>query len=915
MTEQKVRFYRSCVRRPRRKGENMDDQRMNTINQEQEAVDVQDRKAASEERQEMQKNHKRHEKRPRISKKRAKGGTVFLHFLQHVSLVVAVVMIAMVVAGSYVAVDTRNGKKVYSLSGEDRNSSFEDSDLFNSLLGNSISDIICYGVIRGQMETDGRYDPGKEIDVTAFANRYNGVTPEYITARYYLDDLIKWSQAGFEGEEVYMSGSEVDRFLSRTRIVTQVDLKDYTGGAVSYLNSDLSSSTRVVDVSGNILDSEDIGREDASASILKNRYHTVDGKNIEDHVFSWDEYYALCDNVRTAATDLAINYEEYLKYRNYYDSGSSNIVYFITRTIGEDTQVFTNMDVKASTAAGLKKEFEEKSNCRKYLFYDARNAKFETNTRIEESTLRYILNGFDYAYPEDTQVMIGVADAYPVRDCFYQARESFGNYMPYLWQYVAVGGFCVLIYLFLLIALTMKEGQVRRKETGEAMVYLNSEDYIPTEVMILAAAAVFSGLFYGTSQIVNTFWQSMDNVFMIIVAGVVSLIISLMFSFFYYSFVRRIKARILWRGSLLRRFSRFLKKTVLYGYDHSNIILRTWVPFGIFVVLNLGGTFLLAAVHENRREGLFTVGLLVLVLLDGAVGYMLYRSSLAKQKILDGIRLIREGNLSHKVSEEGMYGDDLELARAVNSIGESVRTAVETSMKDERLKADLITNVSHDIKTPLTSIINYVDLLKRQNVKEPKVTEYIQVLDAKSQRLKQLTDDLVEASKISSGNIILQWEKINLVELLNQTIGEFSEKFEEKALYPVFRAPKVSVYIEADSRRIWRVIENLFNNIFKYALEGTRVYIDLEFTEQEEVKLVVLSVKNISAQPLKVSPEELTERFIRGDESRTTEGSGLGLSIAKNLTEVQRGKFEIIMDGDLFKVNLTFPLLEESNTL
>ncbi len=324
---------------------------------------------------------------------------------------------------------------------------------------------------------------------------------------------------------------------------------------------------------------------------------------------------------------------------------------------------------------------------------------------------------------------------------------------------------------------------------------------------------------------------------------------------------------------------------------------------------------MLAAVHENRREGLFTVGLLVLVLLDGAVGYMLYRSSLAKQKILDGIRLIREGNLSHKVSEEGMYGDDLELARAVNSIGESVRTAVETSMKDERLKADLITNVSHDIKTPLTSIINYVDLLKRQNVKEPKVTEYIQVLDAKSQRLKQLTDDLVEASKISSGNIILQWEKINLVELLNQTIGEFSEKFEEKALYPVFRAPKVSVYIEADSRRIWRVIENLFNNIFKYALEGTRVYIDLEFTEQEEVKLVVLSVKNISAQPLKVSPEELTERFIRGDESRTTEGSGLGLSIAKNLTEVQRGKFEIIMDGDLFKVNLTFPLLEESNTL
>ena len=170
----------------------------------------------------------------------------------------------------------------------------------------------------------------------------------------------------------------------------------------------------------------------------------------------------------------------------------------------------------------------------------------------------------------------------------------------------------------------------------------------------------------------------------------------------------------------------------------------------------------------------------------------------------------------------------------------------------------------------------------------------------------------MEASKISSGNIVLQWEKINLVELLNQTIGEFSEKFEKKALYPVFNAPKSSVYIEADSRRIWRVIENLFNNIFKYALEGTRVYIDMTFMEDKEAgKQVILSIKNISAQPLKVNPAELTERFIRGDESRTTEGSGLGLSIAKNLTEAQKGKFEIVMDGDLFKVNMYFPLLKD----
>ena len=263
------------------------------------------------------------------------------------------------------------------------------------------------------------------------------------------------------------------------------------------------------------------------------------------------------------------------------------------------------------------------------------------------------------------------------------------------------------------------------------------------------------------------------------------------------------------------------------------------------------------------------------------------------------------------------HGDNLVLAKAVNRIGDSVREAVETSMKDERLKADLITNVSHDLKTPLTSIINYVDLIKRERVDNPKVQEYIEVLDTKSQRLKQLTEDLLEASKISSGNIVLHMERINLVELLNQTLGEFSEKFEQKGLISVVNAPSQAVYVLADSRRSYRVMENLFNNIYKYALEGTRIYIDLGFTEWKSADGsgsqagVFLSLKNISAMELNVAPEELTERFIRGDESRTTEGSGLGLSIAKNLTEAMNGMFEISIDGDLFKVVLVFPKMDD----
>ena len=243
----------------------------------------------------------------------------------------------------------------------------------------------------------------------------------------------------------------------------------------------------------------------------------------------------------------------------------------------------------------------------------------------------------------------------------------------------------------------------------------------------------------------------------------------------------------------------------------------------------------------------------------------------------------------------------------MNSIGEGIKIAVNKSMKDEKLKADLITNVSHDIKTPLTSIINYVDLIKRENIDNEKVKEYVEVLETKSQKLKQLTEDLVEASKISSGNISIQLGNIDFVEFINQTIGEFYEKFEDHSLTPIFKHEDQSMCINADARHLWRVVENLLNNVCKYALPGTRVYMDMAYIKEgEQNKKVEFSVKNISESELDIGPDELTERFIRGDESRTTEGSGLGLSIAKNLTVAQGGEFDIRLDGDLFKVVITF---------
>jgi signal transduction histidine kinase len=254
---------------------------------------------------------------------------------------------------------------------------------------------------------------------------------------------------------------------------------------------------------------------------------------------------------------------------------------------------------------------------------------------------------------------------------------------------------------------------------------------------------------------------------------------------------------------------------------------------------------------------------------------------------------------------EDFHGQERELAAAVNHIREGLSDALMESTKNERMKADLITNVSHDIKTPLTSIVNYVDLLKRENLDNENARSYIRILDEKSQRLKQLTEDLVEASKISSGNIKLDIQQIDLVELIYQTGGEFNERFEARGLTIVTKLPSRSVMVQADGRQLYRAIENLYTNAAKYALENTRVYVNLTV----EAGLATFSIRNISKNPLPPDTggeRDLTARFVRGDVSRSTEGSGLGLSIAKNLTTLMGGEFQIKVDGDLFVAEITF---------
>ena len=275
------------------------------------------------------------------------------------------------------------------------------------------------------------------------------------------------------------------------------------------------------------------------------------------------------------------------------------------------------------------------------------------------------------------------------------------------------------------------------------------------------------------------------------------------------------------------------------------------------------------------------------------------------RKLLLGGRALAAGDLAYQVDTSRMVLDFKSHGEDLNHIAQGMAAAVDQRMRSERMKTELITNVSHDIKTPLTSIINYADLIGQEPKDSDKIPEYAAVLTRQSERLKRLIEDLVEASKASTGNLEVNLAPCQVGVLLTQAAGEYEQKLKDAGLDLVTRQPERAVTILADGRRLWRVFDNLMNNICKYAQRGTRVYLSLEAAEGQ----AVISFKNTSRAPLDIPAEELLERFVRGDAARTGEGSGLGLSIAKSLTELQRGTLELTVDGDLFKVVLRFPIV------
>lgn len=615
---------------------------------------------------------------------------------------------------------------------------------------------------------------------------------------------------------------------------------------------------------------------------------------------AYKELFTLLDCIRAIQSDEQFNdYETSLASVFHsvgdYTEGSTNLTYLFA---DKETQtIYTNKKAYSSYAQleqNLEKIFKEKAYAVVYPELS------ECVTNIPGADLQVWNHTIDQSFDtKDFVFAVSVDTKFSVADSMADEAENYETYSKLMFPMLAGAIFGSVLWLIGMVWLTVTAG--RRPEDEE--IHLNGFDRWYTEIAagtvigIWLAGTIISGTLIANSSL----GYSHVVVTVIVICLICGTYTMAWFLIGYLSLVRRIKAGTLWKNSLIRKVLKWIGKCSGKLADFARAFSRNTAEK--IKVLLVGGAFLflqfLIIGCGFTGAGVF---LIILLIVDAAAVIFIIRKADGLDLIMDGLKKISDGELQYKIKTDTLTGKQKVMAEYINNIGGGLDAAVENSLKKERMQTELITNVSHDLKTPLTSIINYVDLMKRENPTDPKIQEYLRILDEKSQRLKVLTEDVVEASKASTGNIKLEMNDIDFVEMVQQVIGEFEEKFQEKNLTMMVHFTDEPSIIYADGQRMWRVLENVFGNVVKYAMEGTRVYAEIS----NRNKKVTFSLKNISAQPLNISADELTERFIRGDVARNTEGSGLGLSIAKSLTELQGGEFKLYLDGDLFKVMITF---------
>ena len=796
---------------------------------------------------------------------------------------------------------------------------FEETTACGTLVQRQLHNVMSYYNDMSKFGTNGQYDGTKEIDYRAFAT--DGEGSGGISTTYTIDQLVKMyddgssadlnevaaytadnyatNDAGIDKEAylAYEDGTDVSQETEETDVAA---LTEEVSAADAETFDSFSPDGEVYFPSDNAVKSlkeKKIDPADVSSQFL---YLYDQGMSLETQKTKAGTYlyeYAAANLKKVSIRDLYMTLsgvtEEVAAFKNQesgisVDADDANLWYCLEDKEGN---IYTNVD---SWKNGYTTAIAQKSP---YPFAFAvdrtggadkvRSYATRKNSPAVEAARSYLLN--NQIADNYQKIFVALDPDLAASDYFSQYSEIYSQWLPkmqLLLLMIAVGGIGTLVCLVLF---TLQAG--RNGKNKEIRLYFFDQWY--TEIAAAAAILIVMGavgivavcieLSYGGVHYIQNFdgnyiysgsygneadtWRSLVAASGILAGFLITLIP-------YCSLVRRIKARNVWKQSFLYCVGHRIVSAGRTFYEGRQESERTILMFCVFC----GVQIILCC-------GFGMFGVFLTLVMDAAVLLLLLREASGRKQIEHGLKEIAAGDLDYKIDLTELQGEDnLQLAGIVNS--------------------DLITNVSHDIKTPLTSIINYVDLLKRENIENEKAKDYIRVLDEKSQRLKQLTEDLVEASKISSGNIKLEFMNLNLVEMIQQTSGEFEEKFKAGDLEEVMNLPNEEIVIRADGRRLWRVLSNIYNNAAKYAMQGTRVYADLE----KKDGMACFSLKNISARPLNIPASELTERFIRGDVSRSTEGSGLGLSIAQSLTEMQGGTFELYLDGDLFKVTIKFPV-------
>lgn len=825
---------------------------------------------------------------------------------------------------------------------------FEESQEFNYMVENYMDDVLTQIRLENLFETDGMMNRNKEIDVMEYSKNDTANGENVSGIAYSLEELINWGEDFDSAEsdnyaknsvivcqkpegtyEYYYTSDFMTRVESGVFDIIMQDGSDVDGFLQELQNGKYTSSGfynfDIVDMEGNILytDCWNFG------SALIEKYAPQGAENLLQVVNNSPrlngKLSVIYDDLAYTLGNIYSDYQNYQMGFEHLEEGNTNFTYIYANN---DTKKVVTNKTSYENYAELEKNVQNLISEKdvKYMVIYPKLKDFNSNMNVSKSDKWEKLRSYSSEKKWNSVFAVAVDTTYTIQDQFYQNKVAYDNNIPYFKGTTWLLVLSIILFLGATIWLTLEAGRTAEDEE----LHLNGFDHWKTEIAAVLIVLIWivgsyigihfwNGNIYTMINDIPTYLKDggtyfeyyyargmdVSSAYMSASLYLPSLSIAELAEIYFYgvftlgcffmgyvSLIKRIKGRNLWKNSLLRVIVRFIYKI----YDNRKKTTKT--------VLLLCGFFLVQGIAVLFRNG----GTMLLVLLaDVGVFYVVLNGLLLKEKLKKGIEEIALGNMEYQIPLQGLRGENLKLAEMINGIANGFHMAVEEAMKNERLKTDLITNVSHDIKTPLTSIINYVAILKQSDIADPKIQGYLDILEAKAQRLKTLTEDVVEASKVSSGNISLEYMDVNLVEMIQQTEGEMAEKFEARNLKMIVNLPAEPAVVHVDGRRMWRVLENIFGNAAKYAMPGTRVYADLKLEEDT----VDLSLKNVSEHQLNISADELTERFIRGDLSRSSEGSGLGLSIAQSLTTMQGGTFNLYLDGDLFRVNIRFPRVKK----